>query len=88
MNEDIIAQQYDLSGHLEGLIETAHPSIANVLKYFRYTHLPEHLREVSESFASIAVSMIDYRKLQGTEATVGLRKLLEAKDCFVRAALD
>lgn len=24
----------------------------------------------------------------GPELTVGLRKLLEAKDCFVRAALD
>jgi len=80
--------EYSVSGHLEGLIETAHTSIANVLKYFRYTHLPEKLREVSETFAAAAVTMIDYRKLQGTEATVGLRKLLEAKDCFVRAALD
>ena len=27
-------------------------------------------------------------KLDGPELTAGLRKLLEAKDCFVRAALD
>ena len=80
--------EYTVSGHLEGLIETAHPSIANVLKYFRYTHLPEKLRDISEMFAAAACTLIDYQKLQGTEATVGLRKLLEAKDCFVRAALD
>jgi hypothetical protein len=28
------------------------------------------------------------RNLEGAELTVGLRKLLEAKDCMVRAALD
>jgi hypothetical protein len=27
-------------------------------------------------------------KLDGPELTAGLRKLLEAKDCFVRAALS
>ncbi len=80
--------EYDASLHLEQLIESTHPSIGNVLKYFRFKHLPENLKEVSQRFAETAISMIDYRKLQGTEATVGLRKLLEAKDCFVRAALD
>jgi hypothetical protein len=31
--------------------------------------------------------MVDHLP-DGPELTVGLRKLLEAKDCFVRAALD
>lgn len=79
---------YSLELHLEQTIESAHPSIGNVLKYFRFKHLPPGLREPSETFAQAALAMVSLRGLQGTEATVGLRKLLESKDCFVRAALD
>jgi hypothetical protein len=58
-----------------------------VLRYFEYKHLPPHLRAVSAPCAELAVTMADMLP-SGPELTVGLRKLLEAKDCFVRAALD
>lgn len=63
-----------------------HPGTTHVAQYFTYMHLPEHLRAVSENCAHLAEDMI--RELpDGPELTAGLRKLLEAKDCFVRAAL-
>lgn len=85
--EELIVE-YSLELHLEQTIESAHPSIGNVLKFFRFKHLPPGLKEVSEVFARTALSMVSLKGLQGTEATVGLRKLLEAKDCFVRASLE
>lgn len=69
-----------------------HPSITNLLKFFEYEHLPERLQSTSEPFHMLAWKMISelpaeaFRK-NGAEITTGLRKLLEAKDCFVRSAV-
>lgn len=52
--------------------------------YFEYKHLPEHLQLVSKSIHDLAHKMNDELP-DSAEKTVGLRKLLEAKDCFVRA---
>jgi hypothetical protein len=55
-------------------------------KLFSYEHLPPHLQEV------VAPVVVLYREMaeklpEGPEKTAGIRKLLEAKDCFVRATL-
>lgn len=63
-----------------------HPAVEHLLRYFTYAHLPPHLREISEPFALLAHDLAA-RDLHGPELTVALRKLLEAKDCAVRAAL-
>lgn len=63
-----------------------HPSVAALLKYFAFAHLPPHLQAISRPFCELAIDMAD--RLEGPEATVCLRKLLEAKDCAVRAALS
>jgi hypothetical protein len=63
-----------------------HPASAALLRYFAWEHLPPRLQEVSRPFAELAQAMAG--RLSGPELTVGLRKLLEAKDCCVRAALD
>jgi hypothetical protein len=63
-----------------------HPSIAGVLKHFRFEHLPEHLKAVSSPCYALAVTLADALP-EDPETTAGLRKLLEAKDCFVRARL-
>jgi hypothetical protein len=44
------------------------------------------LKEVSKPFAEMAHNL-DSNLPDGAEKSAGLRKLLEAKDCFVRAAL-
>jgi hypothetical protein len=59
----------------------------NVDKYFTYQHLPERLQEVSKPVADLAQLMEEVLP-DGDEKSTGMRKLLEAKDCFVRAKLD
>lgn len=58
-----------------------------LLAYFAHEHLPEGpLRQVSSIIGNHA-RYLDAVLPDGPEKTTGLRKLLEAKDCFVRAAL-
>jgi len=65
-----------------------HPSVAHFDRLFAYDHLPVgQLRNASAVCRSLAETMV--RSLPDSpELTAGLRKLLEAKDCFVRAALS
>lgn len=58
-----------------------------MLKWFRFAHLPQHLQEVSAPAAELAARM-DEALPESAEKTAGMRKLLEAKDCFVRAKLE
>lgn len=62
-----------------------HPSTEAILGFFAWEHLPPHLQAISRPFGELAHEMA--AKLDGPELTAGLRKLLEAKDCMVRAAL-
>jgi hypothetical protein len=62
-----------------------HPAVKAVLQFFSYEHLPEHLAKVSKPFCDLAYQVADGP--QNAEATVALRKLLEAKDAAVRAVL-
>jgi hypothetical protein len=57
-----------------------------MLKWFAYEHLPERLQEFSRPFHEVATWLTNAVPL-GPERTVALRKLLEAKDAAVRAAL-
>jgi hypothetical protein len=55
-------------------------------QFFASDHLPEPLRAVSMQFAQVAEWIV--RELpRNPERTAALRKLLEAKDCAVRAKL-
>ena len=55
----------------------------DILKYFKYDHLPEHLKDVSRPFCELATK-IEETLPNGPEKSVALRKLLESKDCAVR----
>lgn len=55
------------------------------MKYFDYEHLPEKLQNVSKLIGDLARQMNESLP-DGAEKSAGLRKLLEAKDCLVRAA--
>lgn len=57
-----------------------------ILRFFRYAHLPPHLQGHSKPFSDLADHLIACLP-QCAERTVALRKLLEAKDAAVRAAL-
>lgn len=56
------------------------------MKFFDYEHLPEKLQKVSKPVGDLAREM-QASLPDGAEKLAGLRKLLEAKDCLVRAAL-
>jgi hypothetical protein len=59
---------------------------APIMKFFEYAHLPAKLQEVSKPLGELA-KKFDEELPDGAEKSAGLRKLLEAKDCFVRAKL-
>ena len=58
----------------------------HILAYFKHSHLPPELQEVSQPFRVLAYELAN-RAPFNPETTVALRKLLEAKDAAVRAAL-
>lgn len=57
-----------------------------ILQFFAYGHLPQNLADVSAPFHTLAHTMVAALP-RNPERTVALRKLLEAKDCAVRALL-
>lgn len=57
-----------------------------IMKYFSYAHLPSHLQPVSKAIGDVALDMCG-KIPRSAERAAGLRKLLEAKDCLVRAAM-
>jgi hypothetical protein len=57
-----------------------------LLQFFEYGHLPPHLQMISAQFHSLA-HWIEQELPRNPERTVALRKLLESKDCAVRANL-
>ena len=61
--------------------------ISPILNHFSYTHLSPELQDVSMPVCALAIELD--RMLDDTEdKQVGLRKLLEAKDCFVRSKIE
>jgi len=57
-----------------------------LLQFFKYDHLPDHLQEVSKPFCELAEKIAESLP-SNPESTTAIRKLLEAKDCAVRAKL-
>ena len=55
-------------------------------QFFEYSHLPPHLAEVSQPFCELADHILKNLP-ENPERTTALRKLLEAKDCAVRARI-
>lgn len=57
-----------------------------LIQFFRFEHLPTELQAISCRFSRVA-QHIDATIPENSEKTMALRKLLEAKDCAVRAVL-
>lgn len=57
-----------------------------LLQFFAFDHLRDDLRAVSQPFGELAQQIVATLP-RNPERTVALRKLLEAKDCAVRARL-
>ncbi len=57
-----------------------------ILKFFHYAHLPANRQMIGELFFYLAVYVYQSGPISD-ERTMALRKLLEARDCAIRAAL-
>ncbi|MCC6989936.1 MAG: hypothetical protein IT181_13105 [Acidobacteria bacterium] len=57
------------------------------LRFFEFGHLPKHLQDASRPFAELANALACQETAHPAEVATALRKLLEAKDCAVRAML-
>lgn len=64
-----------------------HPSTTHFEELFAYAHLPGHLQDISRPFGNLAERLLELLG-DGPELSAGLRKLLEAKDCMVRQAVQ
>jgi hypothetical protein len=66
-----------------------HPSVEAVTRHLEPNpNLPKHLYAIAVRVSIISQEILDLIPEDSAELTAGLRKLLEAKDCFVRSALD
>lgn len=59
---------------------------STTIQFFGYEHLPIGLQSVSKKFFDLAHDLEDTLP-DGPEKSAGMRKLLEAKDAFVRASI-
>lgn len=72
--------------------ETTDPTVIlessgeHIAQFFSFAHLTERLQAISRPFAEIAAFTV-LSLPRNPERTVALRKLLEAKDAAVRAAI-
>lgn len=57
-----------------------------ILQFFKFDHLAPKFQEISRPFGQLALSIVGTLP-RNPERTVALRKLLEAKDAAVRAAI-
>lgn len=57
-----------------------------LLQFFEYGHLPAHMQDTSRMFHELAHAMVASLP-RNPERTMALRRLLEAKDCAVRAVI-
>lgn len=77
--------QYEV---LQRLTADRHPGVRELVRWFDFRHLAAGApRTVSMLCADFAGRMLGQTEIDNAELTAGLRKLLEAKDCFVRAAI-
>lgn len=57
-----------------------------LLQFFEFGHLPPKLQAISQPFHAMAHTL-EQQLPRNAEKTTALRKLLESKDCAVRAVI-
>lgn len=87
--DDLEAYQEAVSKKLTASVTTQESkTMANpITRYFAFDHLPEGPLKVTSAMVFELACQIEATVPDGPEKSAGLRKLLEAKDCFVRAVI-
>ena len=88
LSEDANDISNDINVDTEYMFTTGEPIqvASEIMQYFKYEHLPENLQNVSKPFCDLA-EFVETTMDNSAEKSVCLRRLLEAKDAGVRAAL-
>jgi len=60
--------------------------IEHLIRFFDSSHLPPNLQKVVKPFGDLAASLCEDLQ-RSPERSAALRKLIEAKDCAVRARI-
>jgi hypothetical protein len=84
MNSD--SDVYRVKCNDETTLTTRHIATQQLMRYFVSDHLP-HDQAIVSSYCTDTAWLMLGALPDSPELTAGLRKLLEAKDCFVRASL-
>ena len=71
---------------LDGRVTEVPEKIADIFRFFSFTHLPAHLQMVSGDFHFLACKTIE-RAPHSRQTYHALYSLLQAKDAAVRAVL-
>jgi hypothetical protein len=87
VRDDTTGAIYELPGGPIERAQMVHPAVAQILRWFDSGHLPPHLAGVVDNCRDLATDMAETFTVGGDELIAGLRHLLQAKDCFVRAAI-
>lgn len=69
-------------------LDGRHVSTVRIARYFSCDRLPAGLPQETAKLCHDLAEEVIKTLSDGPELTAGLRKLLEAKDCLVRAALE
>ena len=64
-----------------------HPSIEEKLEYFNFNHLPTDMQGPSRIISQTVTEILNEIPVDSPQLALGLQKLIEAKDCFVRAKI-
>lgn len=85
--EDLFIPRPLAHGIVQANESTDGTEVEPIMRFFAFDHLPPHLRAVSEPLSMQARRIVASLQ-RSAERTVALRKLLEAKDAAVRAAIS
>lgn len=65
-----------------------HPSVQAAARWLEPNpNLPEHLHDIAVEFAGAGIRILDAIQADDPQLTMALHRLVEAKDCAVRAAI-
>lgn len=71
----------------KSLTEGRHRAVTDALRWLDAEHLPMHLRVVAQIFEDAAANVLHLIKTDDPQVTHMINRLIEAKDCAVRAKI-
>lgn len=71
----------------KSLLEGRHRAVTDAVRWLDSSHLPMNLRVVAEIFEDAAANVLHLIKTDDPQVTHMINRLIEAKDCAVRAKI-